>query len=98
MSRSVIAWTFAPATPPLCAIGVAIEIPFAQLWPGKPGMFDGNRNVTVGMFHDTSPMSSDPPPMRVASLTGPPIESIDEATRMGGGSDDIADWRAGEQP
>ena len=41
MSRTVIACTFAPATTPLCAIGVAIEIAFAQLWPGIPGMFDG---------------------------------------------------------
>ena len=26
---------------PLCAIGVAIEIAFAQLWPGPAAMFDG---------------------------------------------------------
>ena len=43
---------------PLCAIGVAIAIAFAQLWPGRPGMLDGKRSVTVGTFHDTSPMSS----------------------------------------
>ena len=30
-----------PAITPLCAIGVAIAIAFAQLWPGSPGMFDG---------------------------------------------------------
>ena len=40
-SSTVIACTFAPATTPLCAIGVAIAIAFAQLWPGRPGMFDG---------------------------------------------------------
>ena len=36
-SSIVIACTLAPAVAPLCAIGVAIEIAFAQLWPGKPG-------------------------------------------------------------
>ena len=33
-SSTVIAWTFAPAVTPLCAIGVAIAMAFAQLWPG----------------------------------------------------------------
>jgi hypothetical protein len=37
----VIACTLAPAVTPLCAIGVAIEIAFAQLWPGPACMFDG---------------------------------------------------------
>ena len=46
----VMAWTFAPAITPLCAMGVAMEIPLAQLWPGPPGMFDGKRSVTVGTF------------------------------------------------
>ncbi len=32
-------------------------------------MFDGNRSVTVGTFHEMSPMSSDPPPR--LSRTGP---------------------------
>ena len=41
ISSIVMACTFAPATTPLCAIGVAIEIPLAQLWPGPPGIFDG---------------------------------------------------------
>ena len=27
-------------------------------------MLDGKRSVTVGTFHDTSPMSSEPPPRR----------------------------------
>ena len=64
-SSVVIAWTFAPAVAPLCAIGVAIEIAFAQLWPGSPGMLPGKRSVTVGTFHDTSPMSSEPPPRKL---------------------------------
>ena len=34
-------------------------------------MFDGKRSVTVGMFHATSPMSSEPPPVRCASGSGP---------------------------
>ena len=59
----VIACTFAPATTPLWAIGVAIEIALAQLWPGPPGMFDGYRRVTVGTTQETSPMSSEPPPV-----------------------------------
>ncbi len=41
MSRIVSACTFAPATAPLWAIGVAMTIAFAQLCPGGPGMFDG---------------------------------------------------------
>ena len=41
MSMIVIACTFAPAVTPLCAIGVAIAIAFAQLWPGRFGMFAG---------------------------------------------------------
>ena len=53
----------------MCAIGVAIEIAFAQLWPGSPRMFDGKRSVTVGTFHETSPMSSLPPPCGL--ITGP---------------------------
>src|ERR1051325_6460406 len=69
-SSMVIAITLAPAVAPLCAIGVAMEIAFAQLWPGRPGMFDGKRSVTVGTFHDTSPMSSEPPPMRSFGLSG----------------------------
>ena len=40
-SSIVIACTFAPAVAPLCAIGVAIAIAFAQLCPGVPGMFAG---------------------------------------------------------
>jgi hypothetical protein len=68
-SSSVIAWTFAPAVAPLCAIGVAIAIALAQLWPGRPGMFDGKRSVTVGTVHEMSPMSSEPPPR--FSRTGP---------------------------
>ena len=36
-----MACTLAPATTPLCAMGVAIEIPLAQLWPGPPGILDG---------------------------------------------------------
>src|SRR5947199_10821231 len=63
ISSIVMACTFAPAITPLCAIGVAIEIAFAQLWPGPPGIFDGYRSVMVGTFHETSPMSSDPPPV-----------------------------------
>ena len=71
MSSSVSAWTLAPATAPLCAIGVAIAMPFAQLWPGRPGMLQGKRSVTVGMFHETSPMSSEPPPSDRDRSTGP---------------------------
>src|SRR2546426_9134922 len=63
-SSTVIAITFAPAVAPLCAIGVAIEIVLAQLCPGSPGIFDGKRSVTVGTFHETSPISSEPPPVR----------------------------------
>jgi len=40
MSSIVIACTFGPATAPLCAIGVAIETPLAQLCPGPPGMLE----------------------------------------------------------
>ena len=36
-----IAITFAPATTPLCAIGVAIDMAFDQWCPGRLGMFDG---------------------------------------------------------
>ena len=36
-----LAWTFAPAVTPLCAIGVAIAIPPAQWCAGKPGMLPG---------------------------------------------------------
>src|SRR3990170_874607 len=68
-SRIVIACTLAPAVTPLWAIGVAMAIALDQLWPGSPGMFDGKRSVTVGTFHDTSPMSSEPPPLLV--WTGP---------------------------
>ena len=71
MSSIVIACTLAPAVAPLCAIGVAIEMAFAQLCPGNPGMFDGNRSDTVGTFHEMSPMSSDPPPRRCSSAMGP---------------------------
>lgn len=35
-------------------------------------MFDGKLSVIVGTFQLASPMSSEPPPMRVASFTGPP--------------------------
>ena len=65
------AWTLAPAKLPLCAMGVAIAIPLAQLCPGPPGMLAGYLSVTVGMFQDTSPMSSEPPPNERARLTGP---------------------------
>src|ERR1019366_6494781 len=65
----VMACTFAPATTPLCAIGVAMEIPLAQLWPGPPGMLEGKRSVTVGTFQLTSPISSLPPP--VGPMAGP---------------------------
>src|SRR5215217_7862653 len=70
MSRMVVAIAFAPAVAPLCAIGVADAIALDQWWPGKPGMFDGYRSVTVGTFHDTSPMSSEPPPMFRPSGSG----------------------------
>ena len=36
-----MAWTFAPAVEPLCAIGVAMAIASAQLCPGVSGMFAG---------------------------------------------------------
>ena len=57
---------------PLCEIGVAIAIELDQLWPGSPGMFEGKRSVTVGTFHDTSPMSSEPP-VRICSVAEPRI-------------------------
>ena len=63
MSSIVMACTLAPAITPWWAIGVAIEIALAQLCPGPPGMFDGYRSVTVGTFQETSPMSSEPPPV-----------------------------------
>ena len=52
-------------------MGVAMEMALAQLWPGMLGMLDGKRRVTVGTVHATSPMSSDPPPVRCASGVGP---------------------------
>ena len=36
-----MACTFAPATTPLWAMGVALAMPLDQLWPGSPGMFAG---------------------------------------------------------
>ena len=71
MSSIVSACTFAPASAPLCAIGVAIEIAFAQLCPGKPGMFDGKRSVIVGTVHAISPMSSEPPPIQFCGVSAP---------------------------
>ena len=53
---------------PWWAIGVAMAMVLFQLWPAPPGMLDGNRNVAVGTTHETSPMSSEPPPRR--SLSG----------------------------
>src|SRR5688572_26165543 len=70
MSRIVAAIAFAPAVAPLCAMGVADAIALDQWWPGSPGMFEGYRSVTVGTFHETSPMSSDPPPMFRPSGSG----------------------------
>ena len=61
----------APASAPLCAIGVAMEIALAQLCPGKPGILDGKRNVTVGTFHAMSPMSSEPPPIQFCGVSAP---------------------------
>ncbi len=52
-------------------MGVAIEIAFAQLCPGRPGVFDGKRSDTVGTFQEMSPMSSEPPPRRCSSGIGP---------------------------
>ena len=40
-SSTVITCTLAAAVTPLCAIGVAIAIAFAQLWPGPASMFAG---------------------------------------------------------
>ncbi len=68
----VMACTYAPATTPLCAIGVAMAIPFAQLCPGPPGIFDGYRKVTVGTFHEISPISSEGPPVGSAPRPPPP--------------------------
>ena len=67
-SSRVRACTLAPAAAPLWAMGVAMAIPLFQLWPAPPAMLDGNRSVAVGATHETSPMSSDPPPRR--SLSG----------------------------
>src|SRR5690606_16938733 len=58
---------------PLCAIGVAIAIALDQLCPGRPGILDGNRSVTVGTTQETSPMSSEPPLIRARG--GPLSES-----------------------
>ena len=52
---AVRASTRAPATAPLCAMGVAIAMALDQWWPGRPGTFDGKRSVTVGTFHEMSP-------------------------------------------
>lgn len=41
MSSRVAAMTLAPAVEPLCAIGVAMEMAFQKLWPGRFGMFAG---------------------------------------------------------
>ena len=71
MSSIVRACTFAPASAPLCAIGVAIEMALAQLWPGRPGMFDGKRSVIVGTFQAMSPMSSEPPPIQFCGVSAP---------------------------
>ncbi len=57
----VIASTLAPAVTPLCAMGVAIAMALLQWCPWSPGIFDGYLNVTVGTFHETSPISSEPP-------------------------------------
>src|ERR1041385_5590869 len=62
MSSIVIAIALAPAVAPLWATGVAIAMASVQLWPGRPGIFDGKRSVTVGTVQVTSPMSSEPPP------------------------------------
>ena len=56
-------------------MGVAIAIPFNQLCPGRPGIFDGNRSVTVGTVQLMSPISSDPPPQLFLLETGPRNES-----------------------
>src|SRR5262245_53109071 len=44
-----------------------MAIAFAQLCPGRPGMFAGYRSVIVGTFQEMSPMSSDPPPVFVSA-------------------------------
>jgi hypothetical protein len=60
--------TRAPATAPLWAMGVAMAMALDQWWPGSPGMFEGKRSVTVGTFHEMSPMSSEPPLLRFGGL------------------------------
>src|SRR5579863_91003 len=70
-SRSVMACALAPAMTPLCAIGVAIEIALAQLWPGKLGMFDGYHKTMVGTFQEMSPISSEGPPLKDSSVPPP---------------------------
>jgi hypothetical protein len=69
-SSTVMACTFAPATTPLWAMGVALAMAFDQLLPGNPGMFDGYRNVTVGTFQEMSPMSYDPAPTLSSGFPG----------------------------
>src|SRR3989304_4368736 len=60
----------APAVAPLWAMGVAMAMAFAQWCPGPPGMFEGNRSVTVGRTQVMSPMSSEPPPILLSSGSG----------------------------
>src|SRR3546814_1720083 len=77
----IFASALAPATAPLCAIGVAIAIADVTLWPIMLGMFDGKRMVMVGTVHMMSPMSSEPPPIDGLRLSG--VESSATLSRSG---------------
>ncbi len=77
----VIASACAPFVAPLWAIGVAMAMALLQWCPCRPGIFDGNRIVTVGIFQLTSPISSDPPLRGV--VTGRPREESSVLNPLG---------------
>src|ERR1700730_17984607 len=89
-----MACALAPAITPLWAIGVAMVIALAQLWPGPPETLDGKRNVIVGTFQETSPISSEPPP--VGPAKGPP--SPPSALGSGAGRGGRISWSFVERP
>ncbi len=61
---------FAAKSVDLCAMVVPEIAVFCHEWPGDPTMKQAVPNSTVGVFHETSATSVDPPPPLRSSPNG----------------------------